>query len=52
MDDIKAYVRCNFTLKIGDLILTGTQSGVGPVCINDRLQGDLFEEQVFDLKVK
>ena len=41
-----------FTLKIGDLIFTGTPSGVGPVCINDRLQGYLFEEKVFDFKVK
>ena len=39
IDDIIAYVSQFVTLKIGDLLFTGTPVGVGPVkmCIRDRL---------------
>ena len=41
-----AYVSQFVTLKVGDLIYTGTPEGVGPVAIGDQLQGylngDLF----------
>ena len=51
-DKIIAYVSKFVTLKVGDLIYTGTPSGVGPVHIGDKLQGyikkDLFLE--FDVK--
>lgn len=40
------------TLKIGDLIFTGTPSGVGPIAINDRIEGFIEEEKVLDLKIK
>lgn len=39
VDKLIAYVSRFFTLKIGDLIYTGTPAGVGPVRINDQLTG-------------
>lgn len=41
-----------FTLKIGDLIYTGTPAGVGPVQANDRLEGFLERQKLFDINVK
>jgi 2-keto-4-pentenoate hydratase/2-oxohepta-3-ene-1,7-dioic acid hydratase in catechol pathway len=41
-----------FTLKIGDLIFTGTPAGVGPVASGDLLEGFLFDEKVFALRIK
>ncbi len=41
-----------FTLKIGDLIFTGTPAGVGKVEINDRLEGFLEGEKILEVKVK
>jgi 2-keto-4-pentenoate hydratase/2-oxohepta-3-ene-1,7-dioic acid hydratase in catechol pathway len=40
-----------FTLKIGDLLFTGTPAGVGKVESGDLLEGFLFNEQVFSLRV-
>ena len=34
------------------IVFTGTPVGVGPVHINDRLQGFLEGEKLFDFKVK
>lgn len=52
IDDIVAYISRYFTLKIGDLIFTGTPAGVGKVNINDRLVGYLEEEKLFDFNIK
>ena len=52
IDDIIAHVSKYFTLKIGDLIYTGTPAGVGPVKIGDRLEGFLEGEKKFDFWVK
>lgn len=52
VNEIIAYVSRFFTLKIGDLIFTGTPSGVGPVKINDHLQGYLGETKLLDFHVK
>lgn len=51
-DEIIAYVSRFFTLKIGDLIYTGTPAGVGKVTIDDRLEGYLCGEKVLDFNVK
>jgi|TARA_B100000795_G_scaffold258784_1_gene233188 acylpyruvate hydrolase len=51
-EDLICFVSKFFTLKIGDLIYTGTPSGVAPVKINDRLKGFIQEQQMFDFKVK
>ena len=52
IDEIISYVSKYFTLKIGDVIFTGTPSGVGPVNINDQLIGKIEDEEFFKLKIK
>jgi len=50
--EIISYVSKFFTLKTGDLIFTGTPSGVGPVSKDDRLTAMLEGEKVLDFKIK
>ncbi len=52
VDEIIANVSQYFTLKIGDLIFTGTPAGVGPVELNDHLKASLEGQQLIDLRVK
>lgn len=52
IDQIIAYVSRFITLKMGDIIYTGTPVGVGPVKINDHLQGYIEEQKMFDFFVK
>jgi acylpyruvate hydrolase len=52
IDDIISHVSKYFTLKIGDLIYTGTPAGVGPVRVGDRLEGYLESIKRFDFVVK
>ena len=52
VDKIISYISIFFTLKIGDLIFTGTPSGIGPVAINDHLQGYIEDRKLLDFKVK
>ena len=51
-EDIISHVSQFMTLKMGDLIYTGTPEGVGPVRIGDRLEGYLENMKMFDFKVK
>ncbi len=51
-DTIIEHVSKYVTLKIGDLIYTGTPAGVGPVAIGDRLEGFIGEKKMFDIVVK
>jgi acylpyruvate hydrolase len=51
-DTIIEHVSKYVTLKIGDLIYTGTPAGVGPVAIDDRLEGYIGEKKMFDIQVK
>lgn len=52
IDDLIAHISKYFTLKIGDLIYTGTPAGVGPVSVGDRLEGFLEGDKKFDFEVK
>ncbi len=52
VDTIIEYVSQFITLKIGDLIYTGTPAGVGPVKIGDRLEGFIGDQKMFDFLVK
>ena len=52
VDEIIAYVSRFMTLKIGDLLSTGTPVGVGPVSIGQHLQGYLGEEKVLDFNIR
>ena len=51
-DAIISYISKFITLKMGDLIFTGTPSGVGPVKIGDQLTGYIGDEKLLDLAVK
>lgn len=52
IDKIIAYVSQFVSLKIGDLIFTGTPEGVGPVQIGDRLTGFIGEREMFSFEIK
>lgn len=52
IDEIVSYVSKFFTLKIGDLIYTGTPAGVGEVKIGDRLKGYIENREMFDFEIK
>lgn len=52
VDDIIAYVSRFMTLKMGDLLFTGTPAGVGSVHVGNHLQGYIGEEQVLDFHVR
>ena len=52
VDELISYISKYFTLKIGDIIFTGTPSGVGKVSVGDELVGYLLEKKLFNLKVK
>ncbi|MBO4602602.1 MAG: fumarylacetoacetate hydrolase family protein [Salinivirgaceae bacterium] len=51
-DAIIAYVSRFFTIKIGDLIFTGTPSGVGPVKIGDNLVAKIGDRELLNFNVK
>ncbi|MDC3178934.1 fumarylacetoacetate hydrolase family protein [Flavobacteriales bacterium] len=52
IDDLVSEVSNYFTLKIGDILFTGTPEGVGKVSIGDVLDGFLEEKKVFSIKIK
>ena len=52
IDALIAEISRFFTLKIGDVIFTGTPAGVAPVAENDVLEGYLGELKAFKVKVK
>jgi len=52
VDEIICYVSKFMTLKIGDLIYTGTPVGVGPVSIGNHLQGYLEGNKLLDFYVR
>ena len=52
IDELISYVSSYFTLKKGDILFTGTPSGVGKVVPNDYLQGRIEDEQIFAITVR
>jgi len=52
IDQIISYVSQYFTLKIGDIIFTGTPEGVAAVKPNDVLEGFLEGNKLFKIQVK
>ena len=52
IDEIIAYISQYFTLKTGDILFTGTPAGVGPVHIDDHLEGYLEERKVLEFNCK
>jgi 2-keto-4-pentenoate hydratase/2-oxohepta-3-ene-1,7-dioic acid hydratase in catechol pathway len=52
VDKIIAYISRFFTLKIGDLIYTGTPAGVGTVQIGNRLEGYIGNHKLLSFYVR
>lgn len=52
IDEIIEYVSKYFTLKIGDVIFTGTPAGVAKVSANDELTGFIEQTEMFTVKIK
>ena len=52
IDELVSYISQFFTLKTGDLLYTGTPVGVGPVKIDDHLEGWLEERKVLEFNCK
>jgi 2-keto-4-pentenoate hydratase/2-oxohepta-3-ene-1,7-dioic acid hydratase in catechol pathway len=52
IDELIEYVSKYFTLKIGDIIFTGTPAGVGKVVVNDKLKGFIEDKEMFSITVK
>ena len=52
IDELISYVSQYFTLKIGDIIFTGTPEGVAAVKSNDILEGYLEDKKLFRINVK
>lgn len=52
VDQLIAEISKIMTLKIGDLIFTGTPAGVGPVAIGDVLIGKLEEKEILKVPIR
>ncbi len=52
VDTLIAYISRFMTLKIGDLIFTGTPVGVGPVHPGDHLEAYLEDQKMLDFEVR
>lgn len=52
VDEIIEYISRFFTLKTGDILYTGTPVGVGPVNIDDHLEGYLEDDKVLEFNCK
>lgn len=52
IDEIIAYASQYFTLKIGDIIFTGTPEGVAAVKTDDVLEGFLKGNKLFSIQIK
>lgn len=52
VDEIISYISQFYTLKTGDLLYTGTPAGVGPVHIDDHLEGYIGDRKVLEFNCK
>ncbi len=52
IDRLISYVSQFVTLKIGDLLFTGTPAGVGALKIGDRLEGFLEDKRLIDIEIR
>lgn len=52
IDELISYISKFFMLKIGDLIFTGTPSGVGEVKIGDKLEAFIGQDKMMNFEIK
>tara|TARA_B100000989_G_scaffold290041_1_gene262681 strand:+ start:332 stop:943 length:612 start_codon:yes stop_codon:yes gene_type:complete len=52
IDELISYCSKFFTLKIGDILFTGTPYGVGSIVEGDVLRGFLESKETFSIKIK
>ena len=52
LEKLIEYISSIFTIQKGDLLFTGTPSGVGPVKIGDKLEGYLDDIKVLHCDIK
>ena len=52
IDQLISKASTFFTIKIGDIMFTGTPEGVGKVIENDLLEGYIDDKKVFSVRVK
>lgn len=52
VDEIIAYISQFYTLKIGDIIYTGTPAGVDKIKKGDRLTGYISDKKLLDIVIK
>ena len=52
IDQLISKASTFFTIKIGDIMFTGTPEGVGKVVENDLLEGYIDDRKVFSVRVK
>jgi acylpyruvate hydrolase len=51
-EEIIAYISKFIMLKKGDIIFTGTPSGVGPIAIGNRLEAFIEDEKLLEVEIK
>lgn len=51
-DKIVSYISTYFSVNIGDLVFTGTPSGVGELVVGDELEGFIEDESLLQLDIK
>jgi len=52
VDELVAYASSFMTLKMGDILFTGTPAGVGPVKVGNHLEGFLEDRKVLDINIR
>lgn len=52
VDEIIEYISRFYTLKTGDILYTGTPSGIGPVCVDDHFEGWIEDRKVLAFNCK
>ena len=52
IDELISYISQFITLKVGDLLFTGTPEGVGPVQIGDKISGKMGDQEMFSIHIK
>jgi 2-keto-4-pentenoate hydratase/2-oxohepta-3-ene-1,7-dioic acid hydratase in catechol pathway len=52
IDQLIVYVSQFYTLKKGDLIFTGTPTGIGPIAIGDHLEAFIEDQKMIEFYVK